>query len=254
MTTSKPKYATEFGFSKDHDVHERRSNYLENGGGETVDKVRSLMRFMPRQDVAKFCAYHDIFNMTSGVSGSIVECGVFHGNSLMAWANLAAAMEPYNYNCRVIGLDTFAGYPSISKQDTDGARESEQKKVGGFYSDSYEDLKEAISIFDMDRPLGHIPKIELVKGDITKTAHKYIEENPHLMVRVLSITTNIHDPIKESIRAFVPRMPKGSVLIIDSLNSDIYPGATLALINELELSSLEFKTPAHSCNLNYAVL
>lgn len=73
MTPSKPKYATEFGFSKDHDVHERRANYLETGGGETVDKIRSLMRFMARQDVAKFCVYHDIFNLTANVTGSIVE-------------------------------------------------------------------------------------------------------------------------------------------------------------------------------------
>lgn len=172
----------------------------------------------------------------------------------MTWANLSAALEPYNYNCRVIGLDTFAGYPSISEHDINKARESEQKKVGGFYSDSYDDLKESISIFDMDRPLGHIPKVELVKGDITRTAHQYVADNPHLLVRVLSITTNIHDPIKESIRAFVPRMPKGSALIIDSLNSDIYPGASLALIEELGLSDLRFITPASCCNLNYAIL
>jgi hypothetical protein len=254
MTDTKPKYATERGLAIDADVISRRADYLANGGGENVDKVRSLMRFMGRQDVAKFCVYHEIFNLTANVTGSIVECGVFHGNSLMTWANLSAALEPYNHYCRVIGLDTFAGYPSISEMDTNKAKKSKQKKVGGFYSDSYEDLKEAISIFDVDRPLGHIPKVELVKGDITKTAHQYIEDNPHLMVRVLSITTNIHDPIKESLKAFIPRMPKGSALIIDTLNSDLYPGATLALLDELNLSDLQFVTPAYYCNLNYAIL
>jgi len=252
MTES--KLTSEFGFSRDEDVNERRANYFRSGAGENIDKIRSLMRFMGRQDVAKFCVYHNIFNMTSNVTGSIVECGVYQGNSLMTWANLSAALEPYNYNCKIIGLDTFSGYPNISEQDITNAKSSEQKKIGGWYSNSFEDLNESISIFDLDRPLNQIPKVELVKGDITETAPQYIEKNPHLLVRVLSITTNIYEPIKSSIKAFLPRMPKGSVLIIDSLNSNLYPGASLALIEELDLAHLKFETPSYYCNLNYCVM
>jgi len=254
MTNSTPKYASEFEFAKDVDANSRRAEYLVHGGGEDVDKVRSLMRFMSRQDVAKFCCYNELFNMTSGVTGSIVECGVFHGNSLMTWANLSAALEPYNRNCQIIGMDTFAGYPSIAKEDVDHARESGQKKVGGFYSDSYEDLQEAIDIFDLDRPLSNYPKVELVKGDIAETALQYVEENPHLMVRILSLTTNIHDPIKEALRAFIPRMTKGSALIIDSLNSNIYPGATAALMEELGVPNTQFRTPDYYSNINYTII
>lgn len=254
MSTAKQNYASEFNFSKDADINQVRAEYLEHGVGSYAEKARSLMRFMCRQDLAKLCTYVDIFNLTSGVTGSIVECGVFFGNSLMTWANLSAAFEPYNYPCKIIGFDTFAGYPGVSEKDMNGAVESGQKQAGGYFADSYEDLKRAIAIYDADRPLSQIPRVELVKGDVCETTKRYVEDNPGLIVRVLSLTMNLYEPTKAALEAFLPRVPKGGVVVIDALNSNMYPGTTLALIEEMGLRAAGLTTSPHFPNISFMVV
>ena len=41
-------------------------------------------------------------------------------------------------------------------------------KKGGYNINSFNDLKKCIELFDSNRFINHIPKIELVKGDVKK--------------------------------------------------------------------------------------
>ncbi len=254
MSQQPKNYASEFNFGKEADVNQMRADYLRDGVGSGAEKARSLMRFMCRQDLAKLCCYVDLFRMTSGVTGSIVECGVLFGNSLMAWANLSAAFEPYNYPCKVVGFDTFSGYPNVSDKDLRGALDSGQKHVGGYFADSYEDLQRAIAIYDADRPLAQISRVELVKGDVCKTTKEYVESNPGLIVRILSLTVNLYEPTKAALEAFLPRVPKGGIVVIDALNSNMYPGTTLALLEEMGIRKTACRTSAHFPNISYIVM
>ena len=54
----------------------------------------------------------------------------------------------------------------------------------------------------------HIPKIELVKGDVRKTIPKYIKDNPHLIVSLLYLDLDLYEPTRAALRNFIPRMPK----------------------------------------------
>lgn len=56
-----------------------RAEYFESGAGTSVDKLRSITRFIGRQELGKILAYSDIFKKTQGVAGSIADCGVFFG-------------------------------------------------------------------------------------------------------------------------------------------------------------------------------
>ena len=247
---------TEYATPQRLALNDRRVNYFENGCGNSIEKLGSLMRFMTRQDLAKLLTYNNIFQKTQGVTGSIVECGVFFGNSLLTWAKLAAAFEPHNYTCKVIGFDTFEGSTGYSEKDNSeyaaGYQKTQTEKA--YFADSYEDLKEAIEIYDMDRAIAHIPKIELVKGDVRETSHAYLQANPHLMIRVLSLTVNLYEPIKIPFELFIPRLTKGSIICIDTLNSTMYPGPTQALLDVKPLSDLAWKTPPEFPNINYAMI
>jgi hypothetical protein len=81
----------------------------------------------------------------------------------------------------------------------------------------------------MNRPVGHVPKVELVKGDANITIPKYIEDNPHVVVSLLYLDFDIYEPTKTALKYFIPRMPKGSIIAFDELNSPHWPGGTIAV-------------------------
>ncbi len=84
---------------------------FDNSGCPTFDKLRNFTKYVRRQDIARFLCRFEIFKRQLEVKGSIVECGVHHGGGVMTWAQISATLEPYNYHRKIIGFDTFAGFP-----------------------------------------------------------------------------------------------------------------------------------------------
>lgn len=201
---------------KQRTLEERRADYFEAGIGTATDKVNSLTRFMSRQNCAKLAAQHEMMKMTSGVLGDILECGVYYGSGLMGWALLATSLEPFNYQCKIVGFDTFEGTKGLTSIDFKGAKF--KRREGEYFAPSYKDLQQSIELLDADRPLSHLPKVQLVKGDVCKTAKQHLANNPALSVRILHIGVNIYAPTKASLEAFLPRMSKGGIVAIDGLN------------------------------------
>ena len=95
--------------------------YFNSSEGDTLAKLRNFAKFVPRQNLSLFLAKNEIFKQLLDVHGHIVECGVFMGGGLLTWAQLSAVYEPYNHVRRIIGFDTFAGFPSFARKDKPGA-------------------------------------------------------------------------------------------------------------------------------------
>ena len=131
-----------------------------------MERLQNFRLYTPRQDLTNFLVRYEIFKRVLEIQGSIVECGVLRGGGLMAWAQFSAIFEPTNHQRRVVGFDTFSGFPKLSKQDR--ASESEQARPGGLAVDSYDHLQRCIELFDRNRFVGHVPKVELVRGDATE--------------------------------------------------------------------------------------
>ncbi|NJL53861.1 class I SAM-dependent methyltransferase [bacterium] len=211
------------------DVELRRAQYLEQGAGTAVDKNRSLMRFMSRQELAKLYGYIKLFELTKGILGSIADCGVYFGQGLMAYANLSTALEPYNYPCRIYGFDTFEGSTSYDDMDFQG---SVDLREHNYHAPIYDDILKCIKIFDGDRPLNHIPKIELIKGDLVKTAPQFIADRPETIFRIIHLSVNLYKPTKVAIENFYPRLSRGGILAVNSVNYT--PSTTCALLDSLK--------------------
>jgi len=197
-------------------LERRRVAYFESGIGTPTEKMVSLSRFMSRQNCAKMIAQLEMIGMTEGVLGDVIEAGVYFGGGLMNWALIAASLEPFNYQCKIVGFDTFEG--SVGLTDADIDNPNLNRREGDYFAPCYEDLQEAIAIYDGDRPLCQIEKIKLIKGDIRETAPAYIAANAHQQVRILHIGMNLYEPTRESLKAFLPSMPKGAIVAIDGLN------------------------------------
>jgi hypothetical protein len=83
----------------------------------TESKLANFAKYVRRQSIARFMIQYELFKKVLNVKGSIVECGVHHGGGVMAWAKLSSIFEPYNYRRKVIGFDTFDGFPDTHSSD-----------------------------------------------------------------------------------------------------------------------------------------
>ena len=229
--------------------------FYETASGTTQEKLGAFMKFVSRQDLSMLLARYELFKQVAEVKGSILECGVYHGNGLMTWALLSAALEPTNYNRRIVCFDTFAGNHGESARDRiTSSAASQGLRQTAYAADSEAELQRCIRIFDANRFLSHIPKVELVRGDVVEAAPKYLEDNPHLVVSLLSLSMNLFEPMAVALRTFLPRMPQGAIIAIHTLNEGIYPGATLALLEELGLRHASVRSHAFAPNLSWVVV
>ena len=201
-------------------------------------KLENFTKYVRRQHLKRFLAMYEVFKLALPVKGSIVECGVYKGFGLMAWAKLSAMLEPENLTRRIYGFDSFTGFPDIGEPDRSPHT---SVNIGDLCADSYDELSELIEQYDKDRFLGHIPKVELVRGDIAKTAPAFVQSHPHLLVSLLFIDCDVYQPAKVALATFVPRMPKGALLVFDELDNPLWPGETLAAIEALGLSRLRLR-------------
>ena len=125
---------------------------------------------------------------------------------------------------------------------------------GGLATHAGADLAECIRLYDLNRPLGHIPRVELVAGDATRTIPAYVTANQHLVVALLYLDFDLYEPTRAALEAFVPRMPKGAILAFDELNQGAWPGETRAVLETLGIRTLRIERFAFTPQLSFAVL
>lgn len=242
--------------SHDRQFAEGMEAHFGASSGSAMDKLRNFARFVPRQSLATFLAKRDIFCRMVGIHGSIVECGVFMGGGLFAWSQLSAIYEPFNHTRRVIGFDSFSGFPSVAPQDLPGVAEQPDipKRAGTYAFRHRDELEESCRLHDLNRPIGHIPKVELVAGDAVRTIPQYVAENPHLVVALLYLDFDIFEPTKAAIETLLPRMPKGAVIAFDELNQKMWPGETMAVLETVGIRGLRLERTPMVPQISFAVL
>jgi hypothetical protein len=220
------------------DVRRKMAEIFEWCPDPVEDKLENFPKYVRRQHLKRFLALYEIFKLVMPVKGSVVECGVFRGFGLMAWAKLSAMLEPENLTRRIYGFDTFTGFPSVADEDRSLFADSRQ---GDLSANSYEELITLIHEYDRDRFLGHIPKVELVRGDMTTTIPEFVASHPHLVVSLLFLDADMYEPTKLALDYFLPRMPKGAIVAFDELDNPIWPGETLGAIQAVGLNKLRLR-------------
>ena len=236
----------------DIEYYTELGRYFEEGPGTIVDKLRNFPKYSARQWLGLFAARYELMKLVVPVHGYIVECGVYLGGGVFTWAQLSSLLEPINHHRRVVGFDTFAGFNALHAKDE--GQPLSYKKAGGLKADCYEDLMRGTELYDMTRPIGHIPRMEFVKGDACETIPEYIRSNPHLVVSMLYLDFDLYEPTKIALELLVPRMPRGAVLAFDELAHAAWPGETQAVLDTIGVRSLEIRRFPFVPQLSYAVL
>jgi hypothetical protein len=200
-------------------------------------KLENFPKYVRRQHLKRFLAMYEIFKLILPVKGSVIDCGVYRGFSLMAWAKLSTILEPENLTRRIYGFDTFAGFPAVHDKD----RGIGQPAQGDLHADSYDELRALIVEYDNDRFLGHLPKVFLVRGDATASIPEFVAENRHLAVSLLFLDMDLYHPTRVAIEHFLPRMPKGAIIAFDELDNPLWPGETQSVMDSVGLGRLELR-------------
>jgi len=207
-----------------------------------AQRLQNFSRHARRQDISRFLAKYEIFQKILKVHGNIIECGVFAGGGLLSWLHFSSILEPFNHTRKIIGFDTFQGFPGLHSKDTKTGSSNHLHKGAFHISNGIDDeIREFVKLHDQNRPLGHIPKIEICAGNACKTIPAYVEDHPSLLVSLLYLDFDIYAPTSAALKAIFPRIVKGGIVAFDELNCPEFPGETAALLEAFDLKSVRLE-------------
>jgi hypothetical protein len=204
--------------------------------------------YMSRQHFTKMMTRIKLFEKIKKVEGSIVECGVYQGESIATFFHLSNILEPFGFTRKIIGFDTFEGFPPPKKNTITEVNSKDDplfSRVGNLGDTDYSEILEVIKIQEANRPINNINKIELIKGDARNTIPAYCEDNPQLIVSLLYLDFDLYEATKVALENFLPRVPIGGIVGFDELNEKMWVGETIALnevigINKVRLRKFTF--------------
>ncbi len=214
--------------------------------------LSNLGLFMRRQDLARVLFMHELYQKALEVHGCVMEFGVRWGQNLALFESFRGIYEPFNHNRKIVGFDTFAGFPSVHSKDG-----TSDIVVQGAYSvtENYEKyLTDVLDYHEKESPISHIKKYQLVKGDAVTQIDKYLKENPETLVALAYFDFDIYEPTKKCLESIKNHLTKGSVIGFDELNLHDFPGETLALKEVFGLDRFHIKRSRLSPLQSYIVI
>jgi len=214
--------------------------------------LSNLSLFMNRQSLSQLLFVNEIYQQILDVHGVIMEFGVRWGRNMALYESLRGLYEPFNHNRKILGFDTFEGFPSVSKKDGN----ADIIKVGAYnVTQQYDEyLARILEYHEQENPISHIKKCELVKGDAVSSIQRYLNQNPQTIVAFAYFDFDIYEPTLACLSAIKDRLTKGSVIGFDELNHSDYPGETLALKEVLGLGSYKIRHSRYSPTQSYIVI
>jgi hypothetical protein len=214
--------------------------------------LSNLGLFLNSKNLSRILFMNHLYQQIIDVQGIILEFGVRWGQNVSLFSALRGIYEPFNRHRKIVGFDTFKGFPAISEKDG----KSELMKEGELaVSDNYIDyLTRVMEFQEKDNPLSHIKKFELVAGDAVVEIDKYLKEHPETIIALAYFDFDIYEPTRKCLEAIRPHLVKGSVLGFDELNDHDSPGETIALREVFGLNNIKLKRYRYASRVSYFVL
>jgi len=233
---------------------ERRAEFFdlfENCPIPQEQRINNLGLFLKRQTLSRILMLSEMYKKIINLHGIICEFGVYWGKNLALFEALRGMYEPYNYNRKIVGFDTFEGFPNVHEKDGDSAIIKE-----GAYSttEKYEEyLEKILQHHEYESPVSHIKKFELVKGDATVTIRQYLEDHPETIIAFAYFDFDIYQPTKSCLEAILPHLTKGAIIGFDELNFHKFPGETLAFKEVLGINNYQIHRDVNNPLMSYII-
>lgn len=202
----------------------------------SAERIANQGLFLNRQTLSRILFFEKLYQKIVPVHGVIMEFGVRWGQNLALFTMFRGIHEPYNLSRRLIGFDTFAGFPSVDPRDGAGAA----VQVGGYgVTEGYQDyLSPLLTYHEAECPLSHLRKFELVKGDASETVPEYLKKHPETVIAFAYFDMDIYKPTRDVLLAIKPHLTRGAILGFDEVNNVHFPGETVALQEVFGISNV----------------
>lgn len=212
---------------------------------------QNLGLFLNSKDLSRILFMNHIYKKIRDVQGIVIDFGTRWGQNMAIFSALRGFYEPFNRHKKIVGFDTFRGFPKISKQDG----YSDLMRVGNVtVTKNYvKYLDQIMDCHEKSNPLSHIKKYEIVAGDATLEIKKYLKKNPHTIVALAYFDFDIYEPTKKCLEAIKSKLVKGSVLAFDELNDPDSPGETIAINEIFGLNNIRLKRYPYTSRCSYFV-
>lgn len=237
---------------KEGEARNRLQQLFQNCPIPANEKLSNLGLFMKRQDLSRVLFMHQLYQQIVPIHGAVMEFGVRWGQNLALFETFRGMYEPYNHNRKIVGFDTFSGFPSVHEKDGS----SNIVKPGAYsVTPQYEDyLSQVLDYHEQESPISHIRKYELVKGDASESIVRYLKDHPETIVALAYFDFDIYEPTKRCLEAIRPHLTRGSVIGFDELNIQDFPGETVALREVFGLDRYSIRRCPYSSLQSYIVI
>lgn len=214
--------------------------------------MSNLGLFLNSKNLSRILFMDHIFKQIIDIPGVVFELGTRWGQNTALFSSLRGIYDPFNRHRKIVGFDTFTGFPEINPKDGD----SEMMHKGNLTltKDYYEYLTQIMDYHEQENPLSHIKKYELIKGDANLEITNYFKKHPETIVALAFFDFDIYKPTKKCLQAIKPHLVKGSILGFDELNDPDSPGETLALNEVFGLNSIRLKKHKFTSRTSYFVV
>lgn len=231
----------------------QRSEFLDLYDKAPISKnemIQNMGLFVNRMNLSRILFMHELYLKIIEVHGIVIEFGVRWGQNLALYQNFRGIYEPYNYNRKIVGFDTFEGFPEVDVKDG-------QKAAIGDYNvtENYEQYLEKILIYhESESPISFKRKFQLVKGDANYTFQQYLINNPETIVALAYFDFDIYKPTKTCLELLMKRITKGSIIAFDELNCPEFPGETIAIMETIGLNKYAIKRSPLNPLISYLII
>jgi len=154
-----------------------------------------------------------MFRLTAGLDGATAEAGVFRGLASYLLCCEQRRETPGYAGAGHFGIDSFEGLPTPGHVDADPS-------YAGRFADT--------SLNTARDTLGEFPRATLIKGWIPDA----FDELPEQQYRFVHVDVDLHDPTRDSLAYFYPRVVPGGLIVVDDYgpwpNGD-FPGCKAAV-------------------------
>jgi len=182
--------------------------------------------------LVKFLVMNQLYERIKNIPGHILELGVWWGQNMVLLENLRAIHEPFNKQRKIIGFDTFSGYPQVDNGCSNDKDNSSRVLSGGYYSTPQEYkiyLENLIKTHELNNILGHQNGgHQLIEGDVSETVPEYFVKQPQTMVALAYLDIGLYQPTLNALQAIKPHLMPGSVILLDELTWAESPGEAIA--------------------------
>jgi hypothetical protein len=232
---------------------DRRSQFVELMRKCPIPDAELLMNlglFLTPQTLSRILFMDFLYKQIIEVQGIVVEFGCRWGQNVSLFTELRGIYEPFNRLRKIVGFDTFAGFPNVSEKDG-----SLMVKGGYSVAPDYEKyLEEILRFQEQESPLSHIKKHEVVKGDATVTLDNYLERHPETIIALAYFDLDIYEPTYKCLSKIKNYLTRGSVIGFDELNDQACPGETTALKEVFGLNRYAIKRFPYNSRTSYIII